>query len=232
MIERGIVEALHRAQAAKDPKAIAQAEALAGVLKAVKLDGFQDVALPQTPKETAPIEVKRFTDEAREALQKEGYRIYQLTGESIRTLRQGGRKFWSTWHQDGQYEAFETQGSMHSEVAVRPDALFIPKSNNKTLKKQEDAIARFSGDLAKKVKGVEAIMGEAPDYVELAFAHLDATGNRLFGEKYGYNYARTKTLTAGSDVAGVGGFPADDGLRVNASGLVTMAVPLCSPLLW
>src|SRR3989344_4656501 len=103
MIERGVVEALHKAQANKDPKAIAQAEALAGVLKAVKLDGFQDVAFPQTPKETVPVEVKRFSDEAREALTKEGYVVYILNGQSIRTLRESDRKFWSTWHRDSQY---------------------------------------------------------------------------------------------------------------------------------
>ena len=104
---------------------------------------------------------------------------------------------------------------MASEVAIKPDALFIPKSNNKTLRQQEGMVAKFSTDLSKKVKGVEAIIGEAPDYVELAFAHLDATGDRLFGEKYDYNYARTKTPTVGSSVALVGHFNAVDGLVVN-----------------
>ena len=104
---------------------------------------------------------------------------------------------------------------MHSEVAIKPDALFIPNSNNKILKQQENLVGKFSKDLGKKVKGVEAIMGEAPDYVELAFAHLDATGDRLFGEKYGYNYARTKTPTVGPSVAVVGRFGAVAGLDVD-----------------
>ena len=218
MIEHGIVEALHKAQAAKDPKAIAQTEALASVLKAVKLDGFQDVALPQAPKETAPVEVKRFTDEAREALQKEGYRIHQLTGESIRTLRSGGRKFLSTWHQEAQYEGFETLGSMHSELAIQPDPekFLLHKSNNSTLEEQLEMIAEYSHTLQRKLRdqALEAIMGEAPDYSELAFVHLDATGVRLFGENYGYNYARTKTPTVGSHVALVGRFDAAIGLYV------------------
>lgn len=58
-------------------------------------------------------------------------------------------------------------------------------------------------------------MGEAPDYVELAFAHLDATGERLFGKKYDYNYARTKTPTVDSYVAHVSYFGSVDGLRVD-----------------
>ena len=102
MIERGIVEALHRAQATKDQKAIAQAEALASVLKAVKLDGFQDVPLPQA--ETL-VAVQRFSQEAREVLEKQEYVIYELTAQSIKSLRETGRPFWSTWHKD--YPDFE-----------------------------------------------------------------------------------------------------------------------------
>lgn len=209
MIERGVIEALHRAQAAKDQKAIAQAEALASVLKAVKLDGFQDVPLPRAE---VLAELLRFSDEAREVLPKEGYRIYTLTGQSIRSEREAGRKFWSTWHRD--YPDFEALMSMHSEVAINPEQLFIPKSNNKTLDQQLELITKFSKDLGKKVKGVEAIMGEAPDYVELAFSHLEATGDRLFGEKYNYNYARTKT-PVGAGVARVGDFRAAYGLCVD-----------------
>ena len=215
MIERSIIEALHKAQ--EGSKQEVQTKALKAALDAIKADGFQDVPLPTAPaaKETAPVEIKRFSDEAREALTKEGYVIYALSGQSIRGLRESGRKFWSTWHTDSQYEAFETKGSMASEVAVKPDALFIPKSNNRTLGQQEDLIAKFSLDLGKKVKGVEAIMGEAPDYVELAFAYLDATGERLFSEKYGYNYTRTKTPTVDSHVADVRNFYAGNGLQVD-----------------
>ncbi len=83
--------------------------------------------------------------------------------------------------------------------------------------------------------GVEAIIGEASDYAELAFAHLDATDGKgyLFGEKYGYNYARTKT-PVGSGVAHVGDFGDVRGLGVghwhpdNRLGRV-FAVPLVVP---
>ncbi len=194
----------------------AYADIIAGVLKA----RGKDVTLPKTattaaPKETAPVEVKRFSDEAREALTREGYVIYTLNGQSIRTQREAGRKFWSTWHSDKQYADFETQSSISSEVAVKPDAIFIPDSNNRTLDQQKDIIYNFSQKLGDKVKGVEAVMGDAADYVGVAFAHLDATGERLFGEKDQYNYARTKTPTVGGSVARVGDFYADYGLRVN-----------------
>ena len=54
-------------------------------------------------------------------------------------------------------------------------------------------------------------MGEAPDYTALTFAHFDATGERFFGQKYFFCYARTQTPTFGSDVADVGFFSPVDG---------------------
>lgn len=174
----------------------------------------KDAATPQVAVaiETTPIEVRRFSQEAKEALRREGYAVYELTGQSIASVRDSGRKFWTTWHRD--YPDFEALTSMHSEVAINPAKLFLPKSNNKTLVQQEDLIARFSEDLGTRIQGVEAIMGEAPDYVDLAFARLNDTGDYLFGERDGYNYARTKTPTVGSLVAGVGLFDPAHGLGV------------------
>lgn len=160
-----------------------------------------------------PVEIKRFSQEAREALEKQGLVIYGLTGQSIKTLRDSGRKFWSRWHED--LPDFEALGSMYSEVAINPNKLFLPESNNKTLSQQEDMVEKFSKELGKKVQGVKAIIGQAPDYAELAFAHFDATEEYLFGAKYNYDYVRTKTPTSGSNVANVGRFFADLGLGVN-----------------
>lgn len=158
------------------------------------------------------VEVKRFSPEARQALEKKGYLIYQLTGQSIKSLREAGKSFCSTWHKD--YPDFETLPSRHSEVAINPNQLFLPGSNWKTLPEQEVAVAGFSHRLNQNVKEAEAIIGEAPDYVELAFVHLNATGEYLFGKKYNFDYARTKTRASGSNVALVGYFDSDNGLVV------------------
>lgn len=228
MIERNIVKALHKAQ--KGSKQELQTKALKAVFDAVKADGFQDIPL-QTPERQ--LEIKRFSQEAKEALEKRGFVIYGLTGQSIKTLRDAGRQFWSTWHKD--FPGFETLISMHSEVAIKPNKLFLPKSNNKTLPQQEKMVGKFSEELGKKVKGVKAIIGQAPDYVELAFAHLDSTKEYLFGAKYNYDYARTKTPTSSSRVAVVGHFRADDGLGVAYWGAVhggdfVHAAPLVVPV--
>lgn len=200
------------------------AKIAAGMLKELKAQGIKDIPFPSvsTPSETqtvaktpeAPVEIKRFSQEQREALEKQGFVIYGLTGQSIKTLRDAGRKFRSAWH--NAFPDFEALGSMHSEVAINPNKPFLPNSSNKTLARQEDMVGKFSEELGKKVKGVKAIIGQAPDYAELAFAHLDSTEKYLFGAEDSYDYARTKTPSSSFRVAGVGGgFHAYGGLDVD-----------------
>ena len=182
----------------------------------VTREQFGDISLPSNNGhlEVPLVEVVKFSDGARTALEKRKYVIHTLTGQSMKSLRDSGRKFWTNWHR--QYPDFEALTSMHSEVAINPDKLFIDNSDNKTLEQQEKMIRKFSESLAKgrnRIPGVEAVMGGAPDYVELAFRHLDVTGDYLFGEKYGYNYTRTKTYLE-AYVAHVGSFFPAGGLHV------------------
>lgn len=77
---------------------------------------------------------------------------------------------------------------------------------------QEEMVRKFSKELGGRIPGVKAIIGEAPDYIELAFRHFDKTGERLFGKRYNSDYTRTKTPTMGFDVALVGNFHDEFGL--------------------
>ena len=129
-------------------------------------------------KEATPVEVRRFSDEAKAALEKDGYIINTLTDQSIASLREAGKDFWTIWHED--HPQFEALTSMQSEVAINPDRLFLPNSNNKTLVQQKEMINQFSEELGKKIPGVEAIMGGAPNYTDLACTHLDATDESQF----------------------------------------------------
>lgn len=173
---------------------------------------FERAGVP-LPEWHSPVEIKRFTPEAWEALEKQGYVIYRLNGESIKSMKEAGRSFYSKWHNI--LPKFEALPSMHSEVAINPDNIFLPESDNKTLKQQEALVEKFSQELRKTAPNVSAIIGQVSDYVELAFQHLDATGQRLFGKNYDYNYARTKTPTSSRKVADVGYFHTRDGLTIN-----------------
>ncbi len=175
--------------------------------------------------------IATFSKEQKSKLSRLGYEyFYPLTGQSIASLRDAGNSFWSTWHKG---DAFENTPSMRTEVAILPRILFLKNSNNKTLSQQLGMISRFSTELAKAVPGVAAKMGGAADYAELAFAHEKATGDKLFGSKFNYDYARTTTETSGSVVALVGdfggfGLNVDDWDRGSSSGNV-WAVPLVVP---
>lgn len=182
----------------------------------VLLEQYGDEPLPT---QEVAVETKRFSPDLAKSLEKKGFRIYTLTGQSIRSEREAGRKFWSTWHRD--YPKFEALTSIHSEVAIdpNPDKFFIPKSNNQTLDQQLEMVADHSRKLQKSLTSeVQAVMGQSPDYVDLTFSHLTTLKDikdRLFGEKYGYNYARTQTPTVESVVASVGDFGAAYGLSVS-----------------
>jgi len=165
-----------------------------------------DVQTTKTPENL--VEIKRFSMEQKEALQKEGYFIYDLTGQSIKTLKDSGHGFWSMWHNS--LPDFEAIRSMRSEVAINPNKLFLSESNNKGLDQQGEMVNKFSNELGKKIQGVKAIIGDTPDYAELAFKHLELTKNNLFRKKFGrYDYlsTRTKTFTNDSSVATVSCFP-------------------------
>ncbi len=214
---------------AGDPRKQAFADVIAGIHKSLGSDiPLSFVATPEKQ-----LEIKRFSNEQKEALKKEGYLNYALTGQSVKSLRDSGHKFCSDWHKS--LPDLEALGSMQSEVAINPDKLFLPKSNNKTLVQQEKMVEKFSQELEKKVPGVKAIIGQVPDYAELAFKHLNTTKEYLFGAKDNYDYARTKTPAGSSRVAYVGAFFAADGLRVDrwvrdVGHVIVRAAPLVVPV--
>lgn len=193
-----------------DPADRARAAVVDGMLR----DRGADIPLPSNERQGG---IKSFSKEEEKALKTEGKAIYTLTGETIQDQKDAGRKFWYITPSEG--GKLLVLHSRLSQVAFdpRPNKFFLPKSNNHTLDEQLEMITEYSYRLQKRlgIQTIEAIMGEAPDYTQLAFTHLDATGERLFGEKYDLYFARTKTSTVGSDVADVGGFSADHGLRVD-----------------
>ncbi len=158
-----------------------------------------------------PSRIKKFTPESHQNLENLGYLIYTLTGQSILNLQEAGRKFWTNW---GNNHQFEIVCSRLSEVAINPNRLFLPQSNNKAYYQQDSMVKVFSQRLAKKFFRVRAIIGEAADYAELTYLHLDTTHDGLFGDKYGCDYTRTKTFTVGSLGVIVGDFGSDRGLGV------------------
>lgn len=142
------------------------------------------------------IEIKRFSSKDRESLKRKNFIIHTLSGQSLKDLMEAGRKFAATWFQHKpEYKLqFENLISRPSQVAINPESLFLPQSNYKNFREQEEMMADFNKELSQKIKGIKAVIGEVTDYAELAFVHLDVTGEYLFGKKHNYDLVRTKTL--------------------------------------
>ena len=194
-------------------------KARAAVIAAVLNDRGVDVPLPNGATPERPLEVSRFNDVDREALLKAGALIYELTGETIEDQQGAGRKFW--YVTDGGDKLLE-KPSRRGEIAIFPDPneFFIPESGGKSLADQEKLASRDTKALQKRLntKGLKVIIPEeASTLTEITFKHLEETGEWLFGERYGYNYGRTKNSTnkSGSSVAVVGSAFLDNGLFVN-----------------
>lgn len=162
------------------------------------------------PKETG--EVIRFSAEARNWLEREGYFIYALEGKSIRELRQSGLIQQSPYLEHPDFQQQQNWRTPATEVAIR--WAWLDGSWYKTLPEQERMVADFSRKLSKKVKGVKAIIGQASQYTEVALLHFKATGKRIFGWDQDYSFTRTLTSAPNGEMGFVGFFSEESGLLV------------------
>lgn len=122
-----------------------------------------------------------FTPEQRKNLERNGYVIYRLTGQTIPDLKAAGNFFIPSSYMFNNKVA----RSMTAEVAINPKSLYLKDSQSKTLKEQMKMMEEHAKSIRKKFPGLTAILGGAPDYAELAFQHLKTTGIYLFGGEDG-----------------------------------------------
>lgn len=166
------------------------------------------------------VKIEPLPAEAKKFLKSEGYLWLPLTNQTLGGMRDAGRPF---YHVDPADRVLTTP-SVFAEVAFHPDPkrFFLPGSNRKTLDKQIDMVKEFSEELQRKsgLTSIKAVIGEASDYADLTYTHVDNIGrkrfgDRLFGPKYGFNFTRTITPTSGFDVAYFGDFDGADGPAVD-----------------
>lgn len=125
-----------------------------------------------------PNGITRFSPEARKAIEESSWPILTLTGRSIRDLRQSDIRIVPEWP-DQNY--LETLPSRKSEVAIQWRSL--ENSFNKPMSQQQKLVERYSARLSEKIPDAEAIIGEAPDYLELGSLYIQRFGVPLFEYK-------------------------------------------------
>lgn len=220
MIERAIFEALNNAS--NGSKQETQAAKLNELLNLLKADGFED---PTPPDEQ---ETLSFNPELRHVLLEKGFLIQPLTALSLKTLNHQGKiHYLTTWR--GEYPEFEKLHSRKSDVAINPQLRFPG-----TFDEQVSAIAKYNLEFQSRFTGARAIIGEAPDYMEFAFAQFNTTGERLFGQKDSF-FVRTNTRI-NNKIVGIGNFTNEFGMHVelcepNRSNNNLFAIPIIIPQL-
>jgi len=127
-----------------------------------------------------PVEriLPRFSPEASKKLSKLGYKIYPLTGQSIKDLLDAGRPIYTNWRKGDPIE--EMRSCLH-EVAINPSQLFPPNLYGETPEEQEELMKIYSRgfQIKHRITGVKGIIGEMPDYVETFLEHFKSTGEHL-----------------------------------------------------
>jgi len=129
--------------------------------------GFEEQEIPN--------EITRFSPEARRAIDEARLPIFTLTGKSIRDLRQFGIPIVPEWPNQ---EYLETLPSRKSEVTL--EDLYPKNTFNKPMLQQQRVVEGYSEELSTRIPDVEAIIGEAPDYLELNSLWIERYGTPLF----------------------------------------------------
>lgn len=139
---------------------------------------------------------KKFTEEARKSLEKKGFLIYELTGKTLSELEELGIRIAGEWWEEEQSLTGKT--SRKSEVAITPEFYLFPDHFNPsrmfTFAEKQQAVEKFSNSLSRRIfgkgiKGVEAVIGEIPDYAELILQTKDKKS--MFSKDVGGIYTNT-----------------------------------------
>lgn len=121
-------------------------------------------------------EITKFSPEARIAVEEARWPIFTLTGKSIRNLRQSGILTEPDEWLNQEY--LETFPSRKSEVTV--ETLYLQNTFNKSMLEQQRVVERYSKELSTRIPDVEAVIGEASDYVEFDSLWIKRYGTHLF----------------------------------------------------
>lgn len=122
-----------------------------------------------------PNRITKFSPEARMAIEEAHLPIFTLIGRSIRDLRQSGKRIEPEWSNQ---EYLENLPSRKSEVSIQ--FIGLENSFNKPMSQQQKLVKSYSAKLSERMPDVEAIIGEAPDYLELSLLYMATYGIPLF----------------------------------------------------
>jgi len=133
-----------------------------------------------------------------EHMRHDGYGVYETTGRTPASLKSDGMHYW--FLNDKLADITAPPALLAFKKA--PSEFFLPGSQNIVHSEQVKLLPEEQSKVDKKYPGAGLVVreGKLPEWTEIALKHLKATGVRILGRDYGYNY--TWTDTYGSEKQG------------------------------
>lgn len=126
-----------------------------------------------------------------EHMRRDGYAVYETSGRTPASLKSDGMRYWFL---DNKLADITAPPALLA-FKKAPSELSLPGSQNIVHDEQVKLLPKEQVRIDKKYPGAGLIVreGKLPEWTELALKHFKATGVRIFGSDYGYNYTWTDT---------------------------------------
>lgn len=147
-----------------------------------------------------------------EHMRSDGYAVYETAGRTPKSLKSNGMRYWFLDEELADVTAPPALLAFKKD----PSEFFLPGSQNIVHDEQVKLLPQEQAKVDKKYPGAGFIVreGKLPEWTELALKHFKATGVRILGRDYGYNYTWTDTYESeksGADRADFGHWGETDG---------------------
>lgn len=126
-----------------------------------------------------------------EQMRSDGYAVYETTGRTPASLKSDGMHYWFL---DPKLADITAPPALLA-FKKAPSELFLPGSFNIPHDKQVEFLLEKRVKTNNEYPGAGLIVreGKLPEWTELALKHFKATGVRIFGKDYRYDYTWTDT---------------------------------------
>lgn len=142
-------------------------------------------------RETIPSPLSAETQKLIEHMRSDGYAVHETTGRTPVSLKADGMRYWLL---DEKLADITVPPALLA-FKKAPSEFFLPGSHNIVHDEQVKLLPQEQAKVNKKYPGAGLIVreGKLSEWTELALKHFSATGVRILGSDYGYNYTWTDT---------------------------------------
>jgi len=151
------------------------------ISRAVGVQNQETIRFPLSPE----------TQKLVEHMRRDGYAVYETIGRTPASLKLDGMRYWFLNDKLADITAPPALLAFRKD----PSEFFLPGSRNIAHDEQVKLLSEEQRKVDKKYPSAGLVVreGKLPEWTEVALKHLKATGVRIFGRDYGYNYTWTDT---------------------------------------